>query len=153
MQEGGPELRDAKQVLGALRIVAGNRREGQLVANEVDQLSPLHVLFVGAGGGTLLTAVSLPPLIETEAPHDHDEPDRELTSSARNPDAQSLEVVPAQGVEDEGIPVHDRVIVAAHPACDAQEQVAVVTEKLGPGQFTEVLVRSAQQVLERRGRP
>jgi len=78
------------------------------------------------------SAVLLPPMVETEPPHNYDEPRRELASPVISIRSKTMKVVPAKLAQNERVAVHYVVVITPERPCNVEDQLAVVPNECGP---------------------
>jgi hypothetical protein len=78
------------------------------------------------------SAVLLPAMVETEPPHNYDEPRREFAPPVISIRSETMEVIPTQLAQNERVAVHHIVVITTERPCNVKDQFAVALNECGP---------------------
>jgi hypothetical protein len=90
-------------------------------------------------------------MIEAQAPHDDDQPGGELARAIRRKGAEALEVVFPEAVQDVRVPIHHVVVSRRDTARGVEDQLAVLSQELGPRRLPVLLPPGMAEAVKRVG--
>jgi hypothetical protein len=130
--EGVIQLSGAQTFLGTGSWCVHELSKGTFIGDQIYQ-TPAHAMTVFEIAVIAAnSAVLLPAMVETEPPHNYDEPRRELASAVISVRAKPMEVVPAKLAQNECIAIHHLIVIAAKWPRDVQDQSSVAMNECGP---------------------